>query len=345
MQKFRSLFAFTLCCFLSAFACAQSVKTLRIYYPDVEGGAATLIVTPAGESILVDTGWPGFESRDAKRIQAAMQQAGVTQIDHLIITHYHVDHFGGVPQLAKIVPIKNVYDHGKLPDPPENNAQPKQYADYFGAVNNHSITVKPGDEIKLKAAKGTPAISLRFLAARTATLPGKTREANPVCSELKEMPEDTSDNARSVVFKLSYGTFDFLDTGDLTWNIENKLACPSNVIGKIDLFQVGHHGMDISNNPVLLKSIAPTVAIMNNGAKKGGSKDTVKRLQALPSLKALYQVHRNVATADNENTTPEYIANIDPNASDMIWVNVDIAKKSFAVTNGRTKESKSFPIQ
>ena len=293
----------------------------------------------------MDTGWPGFESRDAKRIQVAMQQAGVTQIDHLIITHYHVDHFGGVPQLAQLVTIKNIYDHGTLPDPPENAAQVKQHADYFAAANNKTVTVKPGDAIKLKAAKGTPAISLKFLAARTATLPGKTREANPVCSEAKQMPEDKSDNARSVVFKLSYGSFDFLDTGDLTWNIEQKLVCPSNVIGKIDLFQVGHHGMDISNNPVLLKSIAPTVAIMNNGSKKGGSKDTVKRLQALPSLKALYQVHRNIATADNENTTPEYIANIDTNASDMIWVNVDIAQKSFTVTNGRTKESKNFPIQ
>lgn len=345
MQKFRSLFVLILCCFLTAVAFAQSAKTLRIYYPDVEGGAATLIVTPAGESILVDTGWPGFENRDAKRIQAAMQMAGITQIDHLIITHYHIDHFGGVPQLAKLVTIKNIYDHGKLPDPPENAGQVKQYEDYFAAANSKTITVKPGDEIKLKKASGTPTIALKFLAARTATLPGKTREANPVCSDMKQMPDDPSDNARSIVFKLTYGTFDFLDTGDLTWNIENKLVCPSNIIGKIDLYQVGHHGMDISNNPVMLKTIAPTVAIMNNGSRKGGSKDTVKRLRELPSLKALYQVHRNVATTDADNAAPEYIANIDPNASDMIWVNVDTAKKSFTVTNGRTKESKNFPIQ
>lgn len=317
-------------------------KTLEIYYVDVEGGAATLIVTPAGESILVDTGWPGFESRDAKRIQAAMQQAGIAEIDHLIITHYHVDHFGGVPELAKLVTIKNHYNHGELPNPPENGSQTRQYANYLAAANNKTTTIKPGDTIKLRSLKGTPPVTLRFLAARGETLPGKTRESNPVCADAKQMPEDKSDNARSIVFKLSYGAFDFFDAGDLTWNIESKLVCPSNVIGKVDLYQVTHHGMDISNNPVLLKSVSPTVAIMNNGPKKGGSANTIKWLRELPSLQALYQVHRNVAISNEQNTAPEYIANIDEQGSEMIWVSVDAAKKTFTVTNGRTKASKTF---
>ncbi|HEX4946461.1 MAG TPA: MBL fold metallo-hydrolase [Blastocatellia bacterium] len=344
MQRFL---AAVLLVSLTALSLAQSParKTLEIYYVDVEGGAATLIVTPAGESILVDAGWPGFEGRDAKRIQAALQQAGITQIDHLIVTHYHVDHFGGVPQLAKLVPIKNHYNHGELPNPPENASQTKQYADYIAAANSKTVTVKPGDEIKLRTAKGTPPVTLRFLAARGETISGKTKEANPVCADAKPMPEDKSDNARSIVFKLSYGTFDFFDAGDLTWNIEHKLVCPSNVIGKIDLYQVTHHGMDISNNPVLLKSISPTVAIMNNGPKKGGSANTVKWLRELPSLQALYQVHRNVATSDADNTTPEFIANLDADGSDMIWVSVDATRKMFTVTNGRTKASKSFAIK
>jgi competence protein ComEC len=320
-------------------------KTLEIYYVDVEGGAATLIVTPAGESILVDTGWPGFEGRDAKRIQAAMQQAGVSQIDHLIITHYHTDHFGGAPELARLVPIKNHYNHGELPQPPENAAQPKQYADYLTAANNKTITVKPGDSIKLRLAKGTPAVTLKFLAARGQVVAAPSNKPNAVCADATPKPEDKSDNARSVVFKLSYGAFDFFDAGDLTWNIEKNLVCPANLIGPVDLYQVTHHGMDTSNNPVLLKTINPTVAIMNNGPKKGGSASTVKALRELPTLQALYQVHRNIAISDEQNTAPEYIANVDENGSEMIWVSVDAAKKTFTVTNGRTKMSKTFPIK
>lgn len=327
---------------VSSFAKPPAGKALEIYYVDVEGGAATLIVTPAGESILVDTGWPGFEGRDAKRIQAAMQQAGITQIDHLIITHYHVDHFGGVPELAKLVPIKNHYNHGDLPQPPENASQPKQYADYIAAANHKTITVKPGDTIKLRQAKGTPAVLLKFLAARGQAIAVETDKPNRFCTAATPMPEDTSDNARSVAFKLSYGTFDFFDAGDLTWNIESKLVCPANGIGKVDLYQVTHHGMDISNNPVLLKSVAPTVAIMNNGTRKGGSAKTVQWLRELPSLQALYQVHRNITTSDDQNTAPEFIANLDDKTSEMIWVSVDAAKKTFTVTNGRTKASKTF---
>ncbi len=339
MRKFLAIVLFA---GFMANAVAKPPKTLEIYYVDVEGGAATLIVTPAGESILVDTGWPGFEGRDAKRIQAAMQHAGISQIDHLIITHYHTDHFGGVPELAKLVTIKNHYNHGELPAPPENAAQPKQYADYQTAANNKTITVKPGDAIKLRTMRGTPPVTLRFLAARGEALTGKTKAVNPACANAQPQPADPSDNARSVAFKLSYGAFDFFDAGDLTWNIESKLVCPANVIGTVDLYQVTHHGMDSSNNPVLLKSVNPTVAIMNNGPRKGGSANTVKWLRELPSLQALYQVHRNIATSDEQNTAPEYIANLDDKSSEMIWVSVDAAKKIFTVTNGRTKVSKSY---
>jgi competence protein ComEC len=325
--------------------CAQTVrKTLDIYYVDVEGGAATLIVTPAGESILVDAGWPGFEGRDAKRIQAAMTQAGITQIDHLINTHYHIDHYGGIPELAKVVKIINFYDRGAVESDSQDKPNEKLWSEYQAATNGKSIAIKAGDVIKLKTMKGMLPLKLSCLAAST-KVAGAKGAANAACATSETKPTDTSDNARSVALKLSYGAFDFFDAGDLTWNIESQLVCPTNLIGNVDLYQVTHHGMDISNNPVLLKTISPTVAIMNNGPKKGGSANTVKWLREVPSLQALYQVHRNTATADNENTAPEYIANIDPNESAMIWVNVDAKKKTFSVTNGRTKQSKIFPIK
>lgn len=322
-------------------------RTLDIYYIDVEGGAATLIVTPAGESLLIDAGWPGFNGRDAKRIQQAMQQAGIAVIDHLVATHYHVDHYGGVPELAQLVEIKRFYDHGKMTSLADDAKFSERYAAYQAAAKGQTTTLKPGDTIGLKTAPGTPPIKLLCVAANGETIGGSGLSANPECATATAQAEDPSDNARSVALLLKLGDFDFLDTGDLTWNVEQRLVCPANRIGAIDLYQVSHHGLNNSNNPVLLRSVRPAVAIMNNGPRKGGHPDTVKWLQELPSLKALYQVHRNVASTAAQNAPPAFIANLDeqPDAAHMITVSVDPGKRVFTVTNGRTKESKNYPFK
>ena len=325
----------------------QPRRTLDIYYVDVEGGAATLIVTPARESILVDAGWPGFEGRDARRIQQAMQVAGINAIDHLIATHYHTDHYGGIPELAKLIPVKHFYDHGPMSSLAEDKNFPQMYAAYRQAAKNQTRTLKPGDTIRLRRAPGTPPIKLLCIAAHGEVIGNGQKRSNPECSSAVPKPEDTSDNARSVAFILSYGGFDFLDCGDLTWNVEHRLVCPTNRIGEVDLYQVTHHGMNTSNNPVLLRSVRPTVAIMNNGPRKGGHPDTVKWLQELPSLKALYQVHRNIATEAAQNTPEKFIANIEaqPDAAHMITVSVDARSRTFTVTNHRTKATESYPIK
>jgi competence protein ComEC len=322
-------------------------RTLDIYYVDVEGGAATLIVTPAGESILVDAGWPGFEGRDAKRIQRAMQQAGITAIDHLIATHYHTDHYGGVPELAKLVPVKRFYDHGPMPSLAEDKNFAGMYAAYREAAKNQTTTLKPGDTIQLRQAKGAPKLSLLVVAAHGTAIARRDKSPNPECAGAQLKEEDKSDNARSVAFLLRYGDFDFFDAGDLTWNVEQQLVCPSNAVGFVDLYQVTHHGMNTSNNTTLLKSVRPTVAIMNNGPRKGGHPDVVKALRDLPSLRALYQVHRNVASREDENAPAEFIANLDAenDAAHGIKVSVDAAAHTFTVTNQRTGASQSFPIK
>jgi competence protein ComEC len=334
--------------FISSFAQGKRA-TLDIYYVDVEGGAATLIVTPAGESILVDAGWPGFEGRDANRIQAAMKQAGITQIDHMVMTHYHTDHYGGIPELARRVPIKNFYDHGPMTELAEDRDFAAKYAAYRAAAKDKTITLKPGDTIQLKRAAGMPPITLQVLAAHREVIAGKGTSSakNPACETAPLKAEDPSDNARSVAFLLRYGAFDFFDAGDLTWNIEQKLVCPANLIGEIDLYQVTHHGMNTSNNTALLQSIKPTVAIMNNGPRKGGSADTIKALRELPSLKALYQGHRNVALSAEQNVAEEFIANLDErnDAANMITVSVDATKRLFTVTNGRTGMSKEYKFK
>ncbi|MFN0119495.1 MAG: ComEC/Rec2 family competence protein [Blastocatellia bacterium] len=323
----------------------QGKRKLDIYYVDVEGGAATLIVTPAGESVLVDAGWPGREGRDAKRIQKAMQQAGISAIDHLIMTHYHVDHFGGIADLAKQVTIHRFYDRGVLgTDIREYKDNPAMYQGYLAAAGNKNITLKPGDEIKLKSAPGTPAVKLLVLAASTNVISGKKGAVNAECATATAQPEDTSDNARSVTFKLSYGNFDFFDAGDLTWNIEQKLACPANLVGEVDLYQVTHHGMNTSNNPALVRALKPTVAIMNNGPRKGGHPDTYKTLRAQASIRDVWQLHRNVTTTAEQNTTPDYIANMEEAGDEahMVTVSVDAAKRNFTLTNQRNQKSQTY---
>jgi len=334
---------------ISAQQSGPARRTLDIFYVDVEGGAATLIVTPAGESILVDAGWPGFDGRDAKRIEQAMRTAGITAIDHLIVTHYHTDHYGGVPELAKRVKVNKFYDHGPLSSLDEDKDFAAKYAAYRTAAKDQTITLNPGSSIRLKQAPGAPPVFLQALASRAETVSSKRIAGEPsaACASATQQAEDKSDNARSVAFLLRYGAFNFLDTGDLTWNIEHKLVCPHNMIGEIVLYQVAHHGANSSNNPAMLRSISPTVAIMNNGPRKGGHPDTVKALRETPKLKDLWQLHRNVASEAEQNAPEEFIANLDEqnDAAHMIRVSVDAAKRTFTVTNDRTGKSKSYEIK
>jgi competence protein ComEC len=353
MNKFRLLILIVLLIIAAGAGAAQKPETARrtldIFYIDVEGGAATLIVTPAGESILVDAGWPGFEGRDAKRIEKAMKEAGVTAIDHLIVTHYHTDHYGGVPELARLVRVNRFYDHGPMSSLDEDKDFAAKYAAYRAAARDQTITLNPGSSIRLKQTQNAPPVFLQILAARGETVTSKrsTVEPNAACAAAAGQPEDKTDNARSVAFLLRHGAFNFLDTGDLTWNVESKLVCPQDMIGEVALYQVAHHGAETSNNPAMLRTIKPMVAIMNNGPRKGGHPDTVKALRATPKLADLWQVHRNVASGDENNSPEEFIANLDEqnDAAHMIRVSVDAAKRTFTVTNDRNGKSKSYQIK
>jgi competence protein ComEC len=348
----RTALAAVLATAVATVAGAQpTARTLAIEWVDVLGGAATLIVTPAGESILVDAGWPGFDSRDAKRIKAALDRYGLKQIDHLIVTHYHTDHYGGVPQLAAIVPIRKFYDHGPMNELPEDRRFPEMYAAYRAAAKETSTTLKPGSTIELKQVRG-PKLTLSVVAAHGEVLKGKDTPQNPACATVTPQPDDTTDNRRSVAFVLRYGAFDFFDAGDLTGDVEALLACPVDRVGPVDLYQVTHHGQDNSNNPVLLATLKPTVAVMNNGPRKGGAPETVKRLKALPSLQGLFAIHKNVATDAEVNAAPENTANLTapdatapPEAAHTFRASVDAAARQFTITNTRTGETKTFPVR
>jgi competence protein ComEC len=348
-KRFVFLPLFLLVCLTNIFSLPQSRATrnlLNFYFIDVEGGAATLIVTPAGESVLIDAGWSDADGRDAKRIQQAMQQAGITAIDHLVVSHYHQDHYSGVPDIARLVTVKRFYDHGKMTALSEDPKFAERYGAYQAAAKNNTIGLKPGDTIPLKKTSGMPPIKLVCVAANAQVIGGKSK-ANAECTPAPTKQEDNSENGRSVALKLSWDGFEFLNLADLTWNISQQLVCPTNLLGEIDLYQVTHHGGNVNNNPLLLKSLRPTAAVMINGPRKGGHPDTIKWLREMSSLKALYQLHRNVQTTAEQNVPTELIANLDEqnDAGHMISVSVDRAKRAFTITNGRTKENKSFAFK
>jgi competence protein ComEC len=319
------------CCFVSVVA---APKMLDIYFIDVEGGAATLIVAPSGQSLLIDAGFPG--DRDAGRIaHVALDVAGLKQIDHCVVTHWHRDHVGGVAPLSKLIPIRNFYDHG-LPPTIAEDMQVENIEAYKLTTQGKSRTLKPGDEIKLqRSSRSVPALAVRVLAASGVVLGEQTAapQIRPCGENFQSKTEDTSDNANSIGILLTFGRFKFFDGGDLTWNVENRLACPKNIVGSVDLYQVNHHGVDSSNNPALVLELKPRVAIIDNGPRKGAEAGTFATLRQMKTIEAIYQIHRNLRTTDRENTMTGYIANEDEQCQgNFIKVSVDPRSQSYTVS-------------
>ncbi|MBL9202337.1 MAG: MBL fold metallo-hydrolase [Opitutaceae bacterium] len=287
----------------------QKTKTLDFHWIDSEGGGSTLIVTPEGESVLIDTGNPG--GRDAGRIVAAAKAAGLTRIDHVIITHWHIDHFGGAAEVAQQIPFGTIHQREIPAGDPDGRPsssfqlQIKPFRDI--AAKRSPIT--PGTLIPLKS--GATKLELRCLAADqkiVAATAAQKRAANPLPAG-EPKPKDTSDNANSAVFVLSFGGFRFFDGGDLTWNTEAQLVAPHNVAGVVDVYQTNHHGLDASNNPVLVQSLAPTVVVMNNGPQKGGGAGSFAAIRSAKSVQALYQVHHSHMVPAETNAPAEFVAN------------------------------------
>jgi beta-lactamase superfamily II metal-dependent hydrolase len=291
-------------------------NALGVYLIDVEGGNATLFVTPSGESLLIDTGNGGAAAtRDADRIMAAVKDAGISQIDHLITTHYHGDHFGGMAELAARIPIRHFIDHGPnvQPNPNTDAFLEKTYPELY-AKGRHTV-VKPGDRIPMTG------LDVRVLTSAGEAIKTPVAGAgapNPLCASFKPQEADKTENAQSVGSLVTFGRFRTLHLGDLTVNKEFDLMCPTNRVGTVDLFVVSHHGQPVSNADILVHAIRSRVAIMNNGTRKGGQPDAMKVIHSAPGLEDLWQLHFSLLSGQEYTVPGLFIANdVDESQSTM----------------------------
>jgi beta-lactamase superfamily II metal-dependent hydrolase len=272
---------------------------------------------------------------------AATQQAGISKIDYLLTTHYHGDHIGAMPALAKMIPIGLYFDHGDSIELNRPNVA-TQYKAYVEQTGDHRKILKPGDRIPLRGVD----VEVIMSAGQAITKPLKGAGAkNAACADFKEHgPEPDPDNDQSVGFLLKFGKFDFIDMGDLTWNYEQKLVCPNNLIGVVDVYQTTHHGLDRSNSPQFIWAIHPTVAVMNNGPRKGGQASVFETLRKSPGLEDIWQGHLALGTAKETNTDEKMIANLEPTAEckgNLLKLSV-APDGRYTMTNLRTGFSKTY---
>lgn len=349
-SRLLSLTLFTLLAALTARA-GQTDKTLDIYWIDSEGGGSTLIVTPNNESVLIDTGNPG--GRDPRRIVAAAKAAGLTKIDYVLLTHYHIDHFGGGAEVAQQLPFGTIFERGIPRGDPDGNPQSSFELQIkpWREIAAKRDKLAPGVAVPLKSVSGAPKLELLCVAADKKHLEPSAAEmkvTNPLTGEDRKIPP--SDNDNSAVFVLTFGGFKFFDGGDLTWTYEKNLVSPHNVVGAVDVYQTDHHGLDVSNNPLFIQSLTPTVAVMNNGPKKGGTSVAFAALNSVKSLQARYQLHQSYNSPAEENSPTEFVANHEnltgPEAekcpANLIKLSVTPDGKSYTISIPATGHSRTF---
>jgi beta-lactamase superfamily II metal-dependent hydrolase len=329
---------------VSALAAA---KTLDMYVIDVEGSKAFLLVSPSGQSMVIDAGVPG--DRDAGRIVEACKAAGVKKIDYMVVSHYDGDHVGGVPSLAARIPIVTFVDHGE--NVQLNDFTIKVVKAYMDVVaKGKHLVVKAGDKIPIKGFDAQVVMA----AGKAITEPLKgAGQPNPACDTTPRKvwgPDsrgivdnhDTNENAMAITLLVTYGKFRMLDPADLTWNKDRELFCPVNRVGTVDLYMTANHGTNNANSPVMVHALQPRVVIADNGPRKGASAETFQTVESSPGLEDYWQAHYLIAGGEKANTKPDYIANIE-GSPDGKWIKVSVQRDgTFTVTNSRNNFSKTY---
>jgi competence protein ComEC len=331
-----------------------AAKTLDVYFIDVEGGQATLVVSPSGQAFLIDAGYAGDGSalaragdpklaRDANRILAAARAAGIKQIDYLMITHFHSDHDGGVIELSQLLPINTFVDHGSvLPEAELTVPGSREYFNAYAAVRStgRHLEPKPGDRLPLKGVEVTVVSSARATLARPL---GGAGRSNSACGTSGRPAQEPYENPRSTGVLVRFGRFRFLDVGDLSGPPLYALACPNNMVGPVDAYLVAHHGGIDAAEPATFAAFKPRVAVMNNGTGKGGARETYALLHQSPHVGDVWQLHRSNA-AGEQNSPDEHVANLDESTAN--WIKLSANRNgSFEVTNARTGTSRHYPAR
>ncbi|MEO8736169.1 MAG: MBL fold metallo-hydrolase [Edaphobacter sp.] len=316
---------------------------LQVYFIDVEGGQSTLFVTPSGHSMLIDTGWPDNAGRDADRIVAAAKRAGVKKIDYVLLTHYHDDHSGGVPQLVDRIPVGTFVDHGPNRETKAGGPTEKVWEAYLQVLATGKykhIVAHPGEIIPVAGMKVTVISSDGNVIDHS--LPGGGA-ANEYCKIPETKPMDRSENARSLGILIDFGKLKILDLGDLTWDKEMEFMCPVNRLGTVDILVVSHHGFNPSSSHALVDGIHSRVAIMNNAPAKGGQPPVLDTVRQAPGLETLWQLHYSEKGGAERNTAAEYIANPEGAADQGNYLLLTANPNGkFAVYNSGTKETKEY---
>ena len=317
------------------------VANLDIYWIDAEGGASTLVVSPAGGAMLVDSANRRPDDRDARRIHAVAKAAGLSKIDILLTTHYHGDHMGAAQALSKLIPIELYVDHGESVEIDRPKAA-EAYQAYVALTGGKRKSLKPGDRIPLPGVEAVVVAGGGKVIARPLKGGGSNQA---LCKTAEKKPADVDpENNQSLGFVLRYGKFDFLDLGDLPWDYEIPLVCPINRLGKVDVYQTTHHGLDRSGAPQVVWAVQPRVAIMNNGPKKGGPPATFEVLRKSPGLEDIWQGHLALNTPMETNTNETMIANLEPtDTCQGHFIKLSVAPDGkYTVTNGRNGFSKTY---
>jgi len=322
-----------------------AARNLEIYFVDVEGGKSVLLVSPSGQSMVFDAGWPnavnGSVSND--RIVAAVQAAGLKRIDVLVISHFDVDHLGDVPQLATRIPIGHIYDHGEIQGPGASNPRAKERFELYRATREKIgyTKVRAGDRIPVKG------IDVQVLSAGgqliTKALP-HAGAPNALCTANKQAEALASDveDDQSIGLLITSGKFRMVDLADLEAHPSHDLVCPNNLIGTADVYNVNVHGQFKGVAPELAGALRAPVMIQANGPKKGADAKSWPILRGTPGLKDIWQLHYSVNAGPDANPPEDFVAN--PDGSDGFhWIKISAASDgSFTVTNSRNGFSKSY---